>query len=96
MIDHVYTNNPDLYPVSAVIDPGVRAHSMTYCVRRRAKIKHETRYITGRSYRQFNDDQYRRDIEKLPWTMINLILDVDDAANLFTNMILDVANFHTP
>ena len=96
IIDHIYVSNDDFYCMSGVTDPGLSDHSMTYVTRKRLKIKREVSYITGHSYRNFNEELFRLDIECLPWAEIYEIDDPNMAANLLTSMILSVADKHAP
>ena len=96
LIDHIYVSNQDFYQSGLVTDPGLSDHCMVVTTSKRSKIKHETMYIIGRSHRAFDENLYQRDVGSLPWTLIYECIDVNIAAELFTNMLLSVANHHAP
>ncbi len=96
LIDHIYVSNTDFYQAGFVTDPGLSDHNLVVTTRKGAKIKHETTYIIGRSYRSFDENLYYRDVASLPWYLVYECTDVNIAAELFTNMLLSVANHHAP
>ena len=64
--------------------------------RKRLKIKWDVTYIIGQSYRNVDAELYRHDIEQLLWDDILECNDPNDAANLLTSMILEIADMHAP
>ena len=69
---------------------------MIYVLFPRMKIYLETSYINGRSYTILDELAFRHDIKGLPWVLIYETINADHAANMLTNMILNVADHYAP
>ena len=55
LIDHIYTNRPELYPVNGSCDLGLSDHYLIFAARRRGKKDKNIHEVYGRSYRNFNE-----------------------------------------
>ena len=53
-----------------------------------------TKYITFRSYRKFDEDAFRDDLEKATWNVLEMYHDPDDALDFFNDSFLSIADFH--
>ena len=71
-------------------------HALTYVSRKRLKIKQEVFYIHARRYRNFDELQFNRDANFLPWGLINECHDVNTATELLVRLIESLANKDAP
>ena len=96
LIDHILTNNTDFYCGSGTFNPGLSDHLMVYTARKRPKYKYSSDYFTGRSYRNFDEGSFYEDIASIDWLILYQIDDVDAAADMLTNLLLNVIDRHAP
>ena len=96
LIDHIYTNRPDLYPVHGSCDPGLSDHYLIYASRRRAKEKRKTNEIYGRNYRNFNEANFKHDVDQIDWSDVYNVPTSSSAAVVFREILLGTINKHAP
>ena len=82
-IDHIFTNNSIFYENHGVLDAGLSDHAMVYVSRKRNKFKRKTEYVWARSYRNFDANLFKHDINLAPWTKVYSYTDVNQAADAF-------------
>ena len=95
-IDHIYINNESFNTQSGVIDLGLSDHCLVYTSRKRLKFKQPVTYIIGRSYRRFDETLFNLDVCKESWVNVYHCQDPDQAANIFTDTLLEIAERHAP
>ena len=96
IIDHILTNNEDFYNQSMVVDPGLSDHAIVVTSRKRLKLKYQTSYFLGRSYRKFNEEAFYADVARIDWNILYESSDVNGAANLFTKLLVGIIDKHAP
>ena len=58
--------------------------------------KHGHTTIKYRWYKHFDMDAFLCDLESVPWSIIELFDDVDDALHAWEVLFMDVVNVHVP
>ncbi len=96
LIDHIVTNNDSFYNTSSVVDLGWSDHCMVYVTRKRLKAKRTVSYFVGRSYRNFNEVNFRADMYHVNWLPLYCINDINDGVNFFNHTLKSVMNIHAP
>ena len=49
-----------------------------------------------RSYKNYNQESFRQDIARVPWSIIESFEGINDAVEAWNNLFSDVANRHAP
>ncbi len=96
LLDHIYTNNTDLYHRSGVVNPGLSDHALIFTCRKRVKVDKEKENIVIRCYKDFNQADYAMDICNHNWQPVLACMDVDEAVNSFHFEICTIINKHMP
>ena len=96
VIDHIVMNNTDYYREAHALDSGLSDHHMVIISRKWLKLKHQTSYFIGRSYRRFDELAFVQDMANINWTFLYQYNDVNIVSILFTNTILTVIDKHAP
>ena len=95
-IDHIYCNSKDRISAVRVITCGTSDHDTIAYTRFSKDPRPPARTIRKRSYKHFKEAEYLNDMSKLDFTDAYQCTEVDDAATLLTNMLVDVLNVHAP
>ena len=96
LLDHILVNNTDFYCIGGIVDPGLRDHQMVYITCKRLKPKSDTSYFIGRSYRNFDENLFWLDVNRINWLPLYTISDTDITAGYFTNVLLNIIDTHAP
>ena len=73
LLDLIMTNSVNISK-AGVIDPGVIDHSLIYVIRKFKRPKGEPKIIRVRSFKNFVDDDFLRDLRNSDWSyFLNLI-----------------------
>ena len=95
-IDHVYSNAKHRISTIKVISSGTSDHDAISFTRFSKNPAPPTRTIRKRSYKNFKEDEYLRDISSLDFTDVYTTNDVNEAADLLTEKLVQVLNKHAP
>ena len=95
-IDHVYCNSKHRISAIKIISCGTSDHDANLYTRYSKDPAPPARTIRKRSYKNFKEDDYLRDVSKLDFTDVYESKDVDDAAELLTSKLVSVLNIHAP
>ena len=72
-------SNPDLVQSgSNVLDLTISDHHLVFAALNMRAPRQATNYITTRSFRKYNADQFANDIAHIPWDTIDLMDSVDE------------------
>ena len=98
LIDHIYTNNPDV--ITEVSVPDLRISEHCPISSRSIKLpKYEPKthsYISFRSFKHFNKAAFFNDLHWAPFTKVLNCTDPDKALATWYNVYLTVVNRHAP
>ena len=101
LIDHAYVLNPENIRYTGTINCGASDH-FPICVVYKKKFSgisqehvqsHE--YITYRSFKKFNEEDYLKDLSTIPWDIIDST-DIDMMLEKWYDLFLCVVNMHLP
>ncbi|CAB3986328.1 Hypothetical predicted protein, partial [Paramuricea clavata] len=96
LIDLFLTSRPDLY-ITGVMPVGFSDHSVIYAVRKLHRLKPpSSRIINTRNYKCYNQIAFVEDLNKVPWSQIDITGDIEDSWDAFKNLFNDVADSHAP
>ena len=95
-IDHVYCNMKLRISEVRTIPFGASDHDAIIYTRYARESRPPRKTIRKRSYKNFVETEYIRDIQMIDFTDVYECRDVDDAALKLTEKILEVLNFHAP
>ena len=95
-IDHVYCNMKLRIAEVRTIPFGASDHDAIIYTRYAREPRPPRKTIRKRSYKNFVETEYIRDIQMIDFTDVYECRDVDDAALKLTEKILEVLNFHAP
>ena len=95
-IDLVFVNNPHRIVSHGVQDFGVGYHSIVFAVKKAGICKGTKGVREVRSYKRYNKEYFCRDVNEVPWNVIEVSEDMDGAVNAWNTLFNDVANRHAP
>ena len=95
-IDHVYSNSRHRISPVKIISWGSSDHDAISYVRYSKEPRSPAKTIRKRSYKNFNEQEYLKDIASLDFLDVYCCLDVDEAAEVLTQKIVSVLNVHAP
>ena len=96
LLDLILTNNRRTTLTSGVVDTLLSDHSLIYIVLRSSAPRSRSRKIFSRSLKTFNQQNFVRDMEMVPFHIMNLFEDVDDKLYTFEQLYLDILDEHAP
>ena len=100
LIDHVFTNKRFNSSSYGTLNYGISDHLPIYVTRKHnggQERKNSHFSIVYRSRKDFNVDNFRKDLESAPFSsIISCCNEPDDAVDLWTTLFLDVLNEHAP
>ena len=77
LLDLIVTTREDLINSSGVFPLGISDHHLVYATMR-LKNKRPTKYVKTRNYKKLNLDNFRRDLETVPFHITSVFDDPDD------------------
>ena len=95
-IDHIYSNNVDLYAHCGVVDPGLSDHCLTYIVRKHKKPSKAKKTIRIRNYCHFSETSFQYDVKNTDWSEVTLCDDIDTAVERFNIIFTKLLDKHMP
>ena len=95
-IDHIYTNTPDKLTKAEVGIRGSSDHKLIIATRLSKSIKENIRYCKKRSYKNFSEEKFLNEVEKISWWEVYASEDVDAAVDIFTRKLTDILDKMAP
>jgi len=98
IIDHIYSNFPSNITFIDVPRIGLSDHFPVFLTRkiRHNESKHSHHTISYRSFKHFNEEDFTKDLEQVPWDVIKVFDDVDDAIDSWYSLLNVVIDKHLP
>ncbi len=97
LIDHMYVTDPDKIRAVKVPKIAMSDHLPTCLVHHSGfGTKHSHTTIKYRSYKGIDIDSFLADLEAVPWSVIDIFDNVNDALETWYVIFLDVVNVHAP
>ena len=86
-IDLIYTNTPDkIGPAQAQVR-GSSDHRLVFVTKHAKNIKQNIRYVKKRSYKNFNEQEFKTAVKNIKWYEVYSCQDVDLAVDIFTGKL---------
>ena len=98
-VDLILTNAPSKFASSGVYELSMTDHFMIYCVLSRCKTSEnsqEHKYKFVRSYKNFDEGKFIRDIENICWEPIHTATDIVTTYEKFISLLNAVIDRHAP
>ena len=95
LIDHIYTNAPNIGIISKIITADISDHLPIFCMTD-AQIHRNNQNIYYRDYSSFNTEAYLNDINSLDWNNIMSGQNLDSKAERLNDSIKFIVNKHAP
>ena len=95
-LDLILTNNKTKSVASGVVDTHISDHSLVYTILRSSAPRARSRKICFRSLKNFSQENFVRDMQFVPFHIIDLFDELDDKAYAFEQLFLGVINEHAP
>ena len=98
LLDLILTNNKRTILTSGVVDTLLSDHSLVYTVLRSSapRSRSRSRKIFSRSLKSFNQQNFVRDMQMVPFHIMNLFEDMDNKLYTFEQLYLDILDEHAP
>ncbi|MEW8542134.1 MAG: endonuclease/exonuclease/phosphatase family protein, partial [Candidatus Thiodiazotropha sp.] len=98
LLDHIYTNNEDNIFSVRVPKLGISDHYAVFCNRKinQSFKNHAHSSITYRSFKNFNENEFLRDLLSVKWDSLEALENVDDILDKWYSLFTDVINKHAP
>ena len=99
LLDLMMVTLPQNVKVSNVTDiPGISDHCFIYMAYNINRKKYKPQYITRRDFRNFSDENFRKDMETAPWGNIYAPdeHEVDKQVSILENIYTDIIEKHAP
>ena len=91
LIDIVLTSDTSLLKESGVLDLTISGHFLVYVVLDLKIPKPKARYITTRSYKNYNAEQFSSDISRIPWNILDLMDSLDAKVDGFNDLFFGLS-----
>ena len=96
LIDVILTNIPDNFKLSGEFDPGLSDHYMTFGLMNTRIKQHKRRVITFRSKKNLNHEELKKDIEAMPWQVMETFDSVEDKCHFWHKLVGPIIDKHLP
>lgn len=98
LIDHIYSNFSSSIQFIDVPKIGLSDHYPVFLTRKvNSHIPKETHHVIKyRSFKNFDESKFNADLESVPWDVIKVFDDVDDALDCWYSLFTDVVDKHVP
>ena len=95
-IDLIFTNTPDkIGPAHAQVR-GSSDHRIVFVTKHAKNIKQNIRYVKKRSYKNFNEQEFRTAVKNIKWYEVYSCQDVDLAVDIFTGKLTKILDRMAP
>ena len=90
------TNEPNNFTVAGVNVIGISDHNLIYAIRKHSSVKSKPITIQSRNFKCFNETNFKRDIESVPWYFIGYFDDPIKALETWKGFFLQISDKHAP
>ena len=95
-LDHYYTNRVDKISPVQKQHRGGSDHMLIFAIRYSRSFKTSPRYIRKRSYKKFNQADFKAEIQRVSWLDVYLSDDVNQAVKLMSEKITTILDIMAP
>ena len=95
LLDLIMTNSVNISK-SGVIVSGISDHDLVYVIRKFKRPKSEPKLIKVRTFKNFVENDFLRDLRLADWSYFTKCEDLDHACDIFNRNVKTVAGKHAP
>ena len=95
-LDHYYSNRPDKMSAVQSYHCGGSDHMLILGVRHSKSFQSRPKYIRKRSYKNFDPEIFRSQVQKISWLDLYLCSDVDNAVDILSEKITNILDVMAP
>ena len=96
LIDHIFTNKPNIITNHGVLHVGISDHSLIYATHKHNTLKADPKIIESRQFKNFDCDAFIEDIKETPFHFASLMDDPNEMWDVWKSLFLEVINKHAP
>ena len=96
LIDVLLTNRPELFKRSGNYYPALSDHAMIFGILRDRVKPTKPKVISFRSYRNFNLEDFNKDLSMVPWQVGEIFDEADDQLFFWDTMAREIIDKHVP
>lgn len=96
LIDHTYVSNKENFLDVGSINFSTTDHKLTYVVYKKLKNKSPPRIITYRCYKNFNQEEFLKEFNKIDWTFLLNDVFTDNQMEIFEKITVGLIDKHVP
>lgn len=96
LIDHIFTNKPNIITNHGVLHVGISDHSLIYATHKHNTLKADPKIIESRQFKTFDCDAFIEDIKETPFHFASLLDDPNEMWDVWKSLFLEVINKHAP
>ncbi|CAH1245976.1 ANTXR1 [Branchiostoma lanceolatum] len=96
LLDVILTSNPSKYSKSGVFKCGLSDHHLIYTYRGLKQPKPPPKWITARIFKRFDEEQFKKDLARVPWSTVAVFDSVQDMWSAWKSLFESVCNKHAP
>ena len=95
-IDVILVNNTHKIVQCDVLDSSISDHNVIFCVVKGGVKKLPPKVFEYRSFKSYEKKAFIKDLEQVPWSIIEGVGDIDDTVFLWEKLFRDCADHHAP
>lgn len=96
LIDLVISNKPELVKSTSTLELAISDHMLVFASVMTKIKRPPPKIIHARTFKRFDEDEFKRDIEKAPWSVCSVFDDPDDCYWAWSHMFNDICQRHAP
>ena len=95
-LDLIYTNNPEKIGHTQELVRGSSDHKLIIANKKSKNIRDGTRYVKKRSYKNFDELEFREAVKKIQWFELYSCQDADLALDMFNTKLTEILDKMAP
>ena len=96
LIDHIFSNKPDIITTHGVLYIGISDHSLTYAIHKHNTRKTDPKIIESRQFKNFDREAFIDDIKETSFHLASLLDDPNEMWEAWKSLFLEIVNKHAP
>ena len=96
LIDHIFTNKPNIITNHGILHVGISDHSLIYATHKHNTLKADPKIKESRQFKNFDSDAFIEDIKETPFHFASLMDDPNEMWDVWKSLLLEVINKHAP
>ena len=96
LIDHIFTNKPDIITNHGVLHVCISDHGLIYAIHKHNTPKTDPKVIESRQFKNVDSDAFIDDIKETPFHLASLLDDPNEMWLVWKSLFLEIANKHAP